>query len=54
MTKHGWNVGDKVKVGFMHLTVLSMDTDGVYSLRSTNGKVYLFKPYWGLTVQGSI
>jgi hypothetical protein len=48
MTKHGWAVGDKVKVGFMQLTVLSMNTDGVYTLKHSNGKLFTFKPYWGI------
>lgn len=53
-SKQNWEVGSKVKVGFMILTVKRMvATPGdfapdAYILQSSKGKVYRFVPHNGL------
>ena len=53
-TRQDWSPGSKVKVGFMALTVTSIEStpgDGmpdVYHLTSQTGVAYSFTPHYGL------
>lgn len=53
-TKQDWSIGSIVKVGFMKLEVVAVEAikDGmpdIYTLKSSNGKLYEFIPHNGLT-----
>lgn len=52
-TKQNWSIGNIVKVGFMKLEVVAVEAikDGmpdIYTLKSSNGKMYEFIPHNGL------
>lgn len=53
-SKQTWAVGERVKVGFMSLTVTGFEpTPGdykpdMYHLESENGRTYTFTPHYGL------
>lgn len=52
-TKQDWSIGNIVKVGFMKLEVVAVEAikDGmpdIYTLKSSNGKMYEFIPHNGL------
>jgi hypothetical protein len=53
-TKQNWSIGQKVKVGFLWLTITAIElTPGdfrpdVYHLIGTSGKSYTFTPHFGL------
>jgi len=51
-TKQDWNIGSKVKVGFLTFTVIGMTQaykeQAVYQLMSDKGHSYEFTPHHGL------
>lgn len=53
-SKQSWTIGNRVKVGFMDLTVTSIEPtpgDGmpdIYHLEADNGRRYTFTPHYGL------
>jgi hypothetical protein len=52
-TKQDWSIGKTVKVGFMELTVLAVNSykdsmPDIYTLQGKNGKKHEFIPHNGL------
>ncbi len=46
--KQDWSLGAFVKVGFLTLKIIALNSDGSYMLESTKGLKYNFVPYQGL------